>query len=491
MSGSYYGHALIIGTGYTSVLVDSDGPIRVVLAEKCWGAGRVMVGGMTTDNWHSPAPNASNFRANLYVYLYENACGGGCTYTQDVTVYAAPTVNLTISDTEICEGESVVITGTGADTYTFDVPGIVSGASYTPPSDGTFNYTVTGTDAVSGCTSEATVSLTVHPTPVVTASSDDLEVCFGDAMTLTGGGAETYSWDHGAIDGVPFTPGPIGTTVYTVTGTSEFGCTATASISIDIIDCEPVDADFFFDNNICVGDCITLTDSSIGTTIVSYEWDFDGAVDPTTSTLQNPTVCFNTVGIYNISLTITSLYGQVSTETKTLTVNALPIISTQLDTIIELGGEANLIATCPSDGAYSWSPTQYVDCPDCGITTTSPEDSTMYTVTFIDENGCKDQDQVMVLVNFIKGVGLPTAFTPNGDGANDILFIKGVGLAAVSLVIYNRYGEVVFQTTDQNIGWDGTFKGREENPGVFTWVLQYDFITGDRGMQKGNTTLIR
>ena len=174
-----------------------------------------------------------------------------------------------------------------------------------------------------------------------------------------------------------------------------------------------------------------------------------------------------------------------------MTVNALPIISTQLDTIIELGGEANLIATCPSDGAYSWSPTQYVDCPDCGITTTSPEDSTMYTVTFIDENGCKDQDQVMVLVNFIKGVGLPTAFTPNGDGANDILFIKGVGLAAVSLVIYNRYGEVVFETTDQNIGWDGTFKGREENPGVFTWVLQYDFITGDRGMQRGNTTLIR
>lgn len=491
MSGTYYGHALILGTGYTNVLVDSDGPTRIVLAEKCWGSGRVMVGGMTTDNWHSPAPDAANFRANLYVYLYENACGGGCTYTQDVTVYATPIVDLTISETEICEGESVVLTGTGADTYTFDVPGIVSGASYTPPTDGTFNYTVTGTDAVSGCTSQATVSLTVHPTPVVTASSDDLEVCFGDAMTLTGGGASTYTWDHGVIDGVPFTPGPIGTTVYTVTGTSEFGCTASANISIDIIDCEPVDADFFFDNNICVGDCITLTDSSIGTTIVSYEWNFDGAVDPVTSTLQNPTVCFNTVGIYNISLTITSLYGQVSTETKTLTVNALPIISTQLDTIIELGGEANLIATCPSDGAYSWTPTQYIDCPECGITTASPEDSTMYTVTFIDENGCKDQDQVMVLVNFIKGVGLPTGFTPNGDGVNDILFIKGVGLAAVSLVVYNRYGEVVFETTDQNIGWDGTFKGRDENPGVFTWVLQYDFITGDRGIQKGNTTLIR
>lgn len=491
MTGTYYGHATIIGTGYTVVMTETGNPSKILLAEKCWGSGRVMVGGMTTDNFHSPAPQAANWRSNLYVYLYENACGGGCIYTQDVTVYAAPTVELSISDDEICEGESVVITATGADIYDFDVPGIVSGTPYTPPAPGTFTYTVVGTEATSGCSNEATISLTVHPTPDVTASSDDMEVCFGDAMTLTGGGAATYTWDHGVIDGVAFTPGPIGTTVYTVTGTSAEGCTSTASISIDIIDCEPVAAGFMFDNNICVGDCITLTDTSIGTTIVSYEWNFDGAVDPTTSTVQNPTICFNSVGTYDVSLTITSLYGQVSTATKTLTVNALPVITTQLDTIIELGGEANLIATCPSDGEYMWSPTQFVDCPECGVTTTSPEDSTMYTVIFIDENGCKDEDQVMVLVNFIRGVGLPTAFSPNGDGVNDVLFIKGVGLAAVSLVVYNRYGEIVFETTDQNIGWDGTFKNRDENPGVFTWVLQYDFITGDRGMQKGNTTLIR
>jgi hypothetical protein len=58
-------------------------------------------------------------------------------------------------------------------------------------------------------------------------------------------------------------------------------------------------------------------------------------------------------------------------------------------------------------------------------------------------------------------------------------------------VIYNRYGEVVFETYDQNIGWDGTFMEKDENPGVFTWVLQYDFVSGKKGMQKGNTTLIR
>ena len=61
----------------------------------------------------------------------------------------------------------------------------------------------------------------------------------------------------------------------------------------------------------------------------------------------------------------------------------------------------------------------------------------------------------------------------------------------MSLVVYNRYGEIVFETTDQRIGWDGTFKNREENPGVFTWVLYYEFLNGKTGSQKGNTTLIR
>ena len=115
----------------------------------------------------------------------------------------------------------------------------------------------------------------------------------------------------------------------------------------------------------------------------------------------------------------------------------------------------------------------------------------MYTVTMVDEHGCSGSDQVMVLVNFLKGVGVPTAFTPNGDGNNDVLYVKGYGLAGIQFEIYNRYGERVFVTTEQSIGWDGTFKNRDENPGVFTWVLHYDFIDGSSGFQKGNSTLIR
>jgi gliding motility-associated-like protein len=296
----------------------------------------------------------------------------------------------------------------------------------------------------------------------------------------------------GVTNGVPFSPGPLGSITYNVIGTTAEGCVDEASITITVIDCEPVDAGFVMDNNICVGDCITLTDTSIGTTIVTYEWDFGAATDPSTSLVQNPTVCFTTVGTFDISLTITSLYGRVSTEIKSITVNALPTVVATLDTIIDLGGDANLIAnTAVIDGIYSWLPDEEIECSNCQVTTASPLDSTTYTVYLTDENGCKANSSMVVYVNFIEAVGVPSAFSPNGDGSNDVLFVKGLGLAAVNLVIYNRYGEVVFETFDQNIGWDGTFKNKNENPGVFTWVLYYDYVTGKKGMIKGNTTLIR
>ena len=495
MNGFYYGHALITGGGCTPILTETGDLTRVVLAEKCWGSGRVMFGGMTCSFFHSPAPDAGNWRANLYTYLNDNPCGGGdagCVTTQEVEVFALPDVELTVDDESICEGEDVIFTASGADTYTFDVGGITSGVPYFPPAPGTFEYTVTGTDAVSGCQNTAMVEVVVNPTPNVTATADDMEVCLGDNMTLTGGGAATYVWDMGVTNGVPFSPGPLGTITYTVIGTSAAGCVDEASITITVIDCEPVDAGFVMDNNICVGDCITLTDTSIGTTIVTYEWDFGAAADPSTSLVQNPTVCFTTVGTFDISLTITSLYGRVSTEIKSITVNALPTVVASLDTIIDLGGDANLIATTAViDGIYSWLPDEEIECSNCQVTTASPLDSTTYTVYLTDENGCKANSSMVVYVNFIEAVGVPSAFSPNGDGSNDVLFVKGLGLAAVNLVIYNRYGEVVFETFDQNIGWDGTFKNKDENPGVFTWVLYYDYVTGKKGMIKGNTTLIR
>ncbi|MFT5823178.1 MAG: gliding motility-associated-like protein [Crocinitomix sp.] len=409
------------------------------------------------------------------------------TLTQNITITAGPSVDAGL-DQSICEGENITLTADNPDgaIITWDL-GITDGLAFTPAGTGTTTYTVTATDPGTGCENVSTVDVTVNPIPVVTASADLIEICLGESVTLTGGGATTYTWDMGATNGIPFTPATTGTFTFTVTGTTD-GCSSTATINISVIDCEVGIADFELDN-VCLGDCITLTDLSTGT-IAEWAWDFGGAADPNTSDDQNPFVCFTTVGDFIIQLTITSPSGTTSSISNSITVNDLPDLTAQLDTIIEIGDDANLIATSTSDGIYSWTPENDVDCPSCAITTADPQDSTIYVVTLIDENGCKAEASVLVLVNFSEGIGVPSAFSPNGDGYNDVLFVKGFGISALHFIIYNRYGEVVFESNSQNIGWDGTFKNRDENPGVFTWVVHYDLISGKKGMIKGNTTLV-
>jgi len=325
---------------------------------------------------------------------------------------------------------------------------------------------------------------------VVTASASDDEVCLGESVVFTGGGADAYVWDGGMTDGTPFTPSDLGTFTYTVIGTTAAGCAGEAEVTITVIDCEPVFANFEFDNNLCVGDCITLTDLSEGP-VVSYDWTFGGAADPDTSTEPSPTVCFTTVGTFTISLTVTSESGLTSSVSTTLTVNEIPNITVYNDTIIDIGSEATLIVVAPSSGTFTWIPEDGLSCPDCEVTQASPQNTTTYQVYYIDENGCSDQDSVKVWINYAQGIGVPSGFSPNGDGENDILFVKGFGIEALNFSIFNRYGELVFQSDNQNLGWDGTFKNRDENPGVFTWVVNYTLQDGSYGTLKGNTTLVR
>ena len=416
-----------------------------------------------------------------------SGCQGSATI--DITVESTPSVTASSSETSICQGESIILTGGGADSYVWD-GGATNGVSFVPAGVGTIVFTVTGTDAGSGCDNTASVSVTINPNPVVVASATTTEVCFGESVTLTGSGADSYSWDGGIVNGVPYSPVALGVTTYTVTGTTAFGCVGTATITISVIDCEPVVPLFSVQSVACVGACIQINDESTGA-VVAWSWDFGGAAIPGTSTEQNPVICVTDPGSFTIELTTTSSTGALSTVSHVVTVYDNPSLVAAKDTIIDLGGQAILVGITPSSGTFEWEPTQNMDCPDCQITGVNPNESTTYTVYFEDQNGCKASDTVMVLVNFVEGVGVPTAFSPNGDGYNDILFIKGYALESVSLVVYNRYGEIVFETTDQRIGWDGTFKNREENPGVFTWVLYYEFLNGKTGSQKGNTTLIR
>lgn len=404
------------------------------------------------------------------------------------------------SNTTVCKDECLTFvnnsTGTGiiGHVWSFSdvaIGGPIPGAdpgTVCFPTVGDVDVTLTITDGV--LFDDTTITITVAPLPVVNATASATTICVDGSVTLTGtGDALGYTWSGGVVDGVAFTLAT--TTTFTVTGVNAFGCITTDDITITVIDCEPLIAGFSFDDLVCQGQCITLTDTSLGDP-VEWLWDFGGGATPATSTDENPLVCFDTPGIFDIQLTVTNALGESASTTNSITVFATPTVDAERDTIIDLGGVANLLATASvPGGSYTWSPDDFIECDNCPNTTSNSPEEIVYIVTFVDVNGCSATDSVRVFVNFIEAIGVADAFTPNGDGVNDVLNVMGFGLEAITFSIFNKYGEKVFESQTQLIGWDGTFRGRDQNPGVFTWVLEYQFVNGKTGVMNGTTTLVR
>jgi gliding motility-associated-like protein len=451
---------------------------------------------------------------SIYTFEYAVAptapCVGNDVAVISITIAncapGALTASFTPSQTSICVGDCITFTenslGVGIIGWGWQFTNGTPALSGTQnPGSVCFNtagvqpVTLTVTDGT--VSDDTTINITVNALPNVTANANPgINICTGDPVTLTGSGATSYMWTGGVTDGVAFTPA--GTQTYTVTGTDANLCENTDDITITVAPCVPLVAGFSYPDNICVGDCITFTDTTSGIPI-SWTWDFGGGATPNTSTDQNPVACFLTAGTYDIQLTVSDAGGNTSSVTNQISVFDLPsvtatTVATQSDTIIDIGGFVDLFAAGSGPGSFLWTSTPddgEIDCDTCSSTFARPEVDTDFLVTFTDVNGCQMTDTVFVIVNFIEGIGVPQAFSPNGDGNNDILFVKGYGIEQMNFKVYNRYGELVFEASDQNIGWDGKFKNRDENPGVFVWVLEYTFITGNGGVLKGNTTLVR
>jgi 4-diphosphocytidyl-2C-methyl-D-erythritol kinase len=159
-------------------------------------------------------------------YTVTGTDNNGCTNTESVTVImnALPLVKANATSLELCNGASVILSGSGATTYTWD-NGVSNGVSFAPTS--TKKYTVTGTDD-NGCQQVDYVTVVVNELPIVVANSTSTEICNGESVTLTGSGAVSYVWDNSATNGVAIIP--TSTTTYSVEGTDAKGCKNVATI---------------------------------------------------------------------------------------------------------------------------------------------------------------------------------------------------------------------------------------------------------------------
>jgi hypothetical protein len=299
----------------------------------------------------------------------------GCTGTSSpvtVNVLALPSTAISVSPSAtVCAGTSVTLTGTGAQSYSWN-NGVQNATPFVPPTSGT--YTVTGTGS-NGCSATATISLTVNSLPVVGISaSPGASVCAGSPLTLSGTGAQTYSWTNGVQNGVAFTPSTGGS--YQVTGTNTAGCSNTAQISITIL---PLPNVSFTANPgllVCAGSSVTLS----GNGASSYSWN-GGISNGAAFTAQNS-------GSYTV--TGTGSNGCTATATANLQVNPLPAVNAGSDVSVCDGNSVTLNASGAT--SYSWNN---------GVTNNTaftPAQSGYYTVTGTDANNCSAKDSVLLTV---------------------------------------------------------------------------------------------
>jgi len=180
-----------------------------------------------------------------------------------------------------------------------------------------------------------------------------------------------------------------------------------------------------------------------------------------------------------------------------ITVSNVPVLTASQDTVIDAGTSLILNAsTTLGDLEWSWTPTNQgtiLNCLNtpCSSVEVNPLISTIFTVTASSAAGCSVSESVSVLLNLEDGIGVPNSFSPNGDGLNDLLFVKGQNIVEMDFKVYNRYGELVFETSEQTIGWDGNFKMKEEKDATFAWMLRYKLLDGRSGDMNGNVTILR
>ena len=136
-------------------------------------------------------------------------------------------------------------------------------------------------------------------------------------------------------------------------------------------------------------------------------------------------------------------------------------------------------------------------CLKCPNPTAKPYSTIIYTVTGVDSVGCRATDSVKITVEKPRNIYVPTGFTPNKDGVNDKLYVRGRKGTIIDLFrIYDRWGELVYEArtfsiNDENIGWNGTFKGQDLMSAQFVWYIEATYIDGAKETVKGHTTLIR
>ncbi|MCB0402773.1 MAG: PKD domain-containing protein [Flavobacteriales bacterium] len=456
----------------------------------------------------NPAHTYAGF--GVYTVMLTVTSNGGCTSTDSITLTVNENPSAIFFPQNTCLNDPSVFTdqSTGNPTswaWDFGDGGtsILQNPVHTYGASGQYNVTLTVTSD-SGCTNTIIEIIRIYDLPNAAFSST--LVCLNDTMNFTDlstiptGSIVGWDWDFG--DGgssILQNPGHVYSTnsqtfnVQLVV-TSNQGCTDTTVQQVNVY---PVPSFDFFPllASGCEGDYIEFQDTSYLSSgfITNYVWDFG---DGFNSFLPNPVHQYTTAGNYTVSLTLTTSDNCTSSDTL-----AFPVIIYPNPTADFTPSPPTASIYTPviefidnSTGASSW-------IWDFGDGQTSmfsnPEhsfpDTGYYLVTqiVISNFGCRDTIQKTIRITGEYALFIPNAFTPDGDSKNNTFFPKGIGIKNFTMLIFDRWGEQLYETHDLEQGWDGTYQGKPVPIGVYVYRILTEDILEEEHEYIGKVTVLR
>lgn len=450
--------------------------------------------------------NITNLCPGTYTLTITDANGCTSTASTSITEPTVVTVAPPAGSPTICIGQSISLTATGGGGtpgYSYGwMPGPLTGGTVSVNPVTTTTYTMVATDA-NGCISApATVTVNVNP-PLNVVPSANYTICPGVSTTISavgngGDGNLTYNWMPGNLNGANQTVSPNTTTTYTVTVSDGCGTpVATGTVTITVQPPQAVTFAASTPTSGCPVLCVDFSNTSPNT--ASVVWDFG---DNTTSTTAGPTHCFAIPGSYDVQLTVTYTNGCVSTGVMNnyVTVYPNPVADFIATPFVTTALSPNINFTDISQGAVTWS----WNFGDFGSSTSSLQNpSFMYTDTgtfvvtldITNAFGCTDNVSYPVTIKEDYALYVPNTFTPNGDGLNDIFFPQGIGmdLDKFEMYIFDRWGNLIYKTTDMYKGWDGRVQGHSDIAQIDTYVWKI-YATDPDGLRHryiGNVNLVK
>lgn len=425
-------------------------------------------------------PTTNINQTTTFTVIISDSCGID---TLQTTVVVFNDNYSTSNDTSVCIGNSVQLTANGGGTYTWSPlnslsSSIIANPIATPTNSTTYNVIITSPN---GCVYSDSVVVEVFFDIPVPSLIDTLKICKNASGTLTASGADSYFWYPNnainSVNGPTVIVNPLNDQVYYCDFTNACG-TLTDSVYIDVISPLIVAGN---DTTICLGDGANLW----ATGALTYQWIPAASVNSPTasSVIASPTqtTTYSVIG--------TDAIGCVDTAFVTVTLFPTAFVQTNPDVYAIPGDEIQLNVTSTTPGNYTWSPSTYLSCINCQNPFTFTEQEITYTVEYTDQNGCKAKDKVTIYFDPL--VYIPNTFTPNDDENNQSFSVTAYNVQWFELIIYNRWGEELYQMTSTSDFWDGTYKGYKCQDGTYIWKLTYKDFKNYITEQNGHINLVR